>query len=460
MATTRGRTLIRGGVVLTLDPAVGDFDTADVLIEGDKIAAVEPSITADAHVIDASRMIVMPGFIDTHHHHYHEVLRNSQPDGTLDEYMRDVMFAAAPQFRPEDAYIGNLSAALRAIDSGTTTVTDTSGVSNSPEHSDALITGLKDAGVRAVYAYSRGSGPEAKFPADLPRIRSEHFSSDDQLVTLALDAFVDADQWRFAREQGLRTYVHAGNGFGPGWAVDDAIKLGEAGLMGPNLVFIHFTRATEAQIRRVKDTGGSLSIAAPVELAMGHGMPPIQQALDAGLRPSLSTDVETSMTADMFTQMRSILTIQRALITERAVAGEEDLPARLTAREVVELATVEGARASALGSEIGTLTPGKQADIILLRADLTNTLPLNDAFGAVVTGMDTRNVDTVIIGGTVRKAGGQLVGVDLGHLWDQAAASRDYLYAKLGWSRSVIGRARARTLLEDAAVAHGTSNLP
>jgi cytosine/adenosine deaminase-related metal-dependent hydrolase len=172
-------------------------------------------------------------------------------------------------------------------------------------------------------------------------------------------------------------------------------------------------------------------------------MPPIQQALDAGLRPSLSTDVETSMTADMFSQMRSILTIQRSLITERAVAGDHDLPTRLTAREVIELATVEGARANALDSRIGTLTPGKQADIVLLRADLTNTLPLNNAYGAVVTGMDTRNVDTVIIGGTVRKRFGELVGVDLDHLWDQAAASRDYLYGKLGWSRSVVGSAGA-----------------
>ena len=217
------------------------------------------------------------------------------------------------------------------------------------------------------------------------------------------------------------------------------MKLGDAGLMGPNLVFIHFTRATEEQMRRVKDTGGAISIASPVELAMGHGMPPIQQALDAGLRPSLSTDVETSMTADMFTQMRSILTIQRGLITERAVAGEDGLPPRLTAREVVELATVEGARASGLDSKVGTLTPGKQADIVLLRADLTNRLPLNNAYGAVVTGMDTRNVDTVIIGGTVRKSGGQLLGVDLGHLWDEAAASRDYLIGKLGWTHSAVG---------------------
>ena len=439
METAVDRTLIRGGVVLSLDPDVGDFEQADVLIEGNKIVAVQPDITAGARVIDASRMIVLPGFIDTHHHHYHEVLRNAQPDANLGEYMRDIMFRAAPLFRPGDAYIGNYSAALRAIDSGTTTVTDTSGVSNSPEHSDALIEGLKNSGVRAVYAYSRGSGPDAEFPQDLPRIRAEHFSSEDQLMTLGFDASVEADQWRFAREQGLRTYVHAGNGFGPGWETADVMKLGDAGLMGPNLVFIHFTRATEEQMRRVKDTGGAISIASPVELAMGHGMPPIQQALDAGLRPSLSTDVETSMTADMFTQMRSILTIQRGLITERAVAGEDGLPPRLTAREVVELATVEGARASGLDSKVGTLTPGKQADIVLLRADLTNTLPLNNAYGAVVTGMDTRNVDTVIIGGTVRKSGGQLLGVDLGHLWDEAAASRDYLIGKLGWTHSAVG---------------------
>ena len=216
------------------------------------------------------------------------------------------------------------------------------------------------------------------------------------------------------------------------------MKLGDEGLMGPDNVYIHFTNATNAQMRRVKETGGSLSIACPIEMAMRHGMPPIQQALDAGVRPSLSSDVETTMAADMFTQMRAAFTLQRALLNERSIKGEKELPPLLTARDLIEFATVQGARADGLEGKIGTLTPGKEADIVMLRTDLPNTLPFNNAYGAIVTGMDTSNVDTVFIAGKVVKRAGKLLGIDLDGVRRQAAASRDYLIDKLGWPRSVI----------------------
>ena len=164
------RTLIKGGVVLSFDRNIGDFENADVLIEGSKIAAVRPNISADAAVIDASNTIVLPGFIDSHHHFYQSALRNVLPNGVLADYFRDISGAATSEYRVEDAYVGNLIGALRSIDAGITTVTDLSQVSNTPEHSDALIKGLKDSGIRAVYAYSRGSGPGAKYPGDAERI--------------------------------------------------------------------------------------------------------------------------------------------------------------------------------------------------------------------------------------------------------------------------------------------------
>jgi cytosine/adenosine deaminase-related metal-dependent hydrolase len=191
-------------------------------------------------------------------------------------------------------------------------------------------------------------------------------------------------------------------------------------------------------MRRVKETGGWLSIACPIEMTMRHGMPPIQQALDLGIRPSLSSDVETTMAADMFTQMRSVFILQRALINDRSIKGEKDLPPLLTARDLVELATLQGARVDGLERKVGSLTPGKEADIVLLRTDLPNTLPFNSAYGAIVTAMDTSNVDTVMIAGKVRKRAGKLVGVDLAGIGRQAAASRDYLVDKLGWPRSVL----------------------
>jgi 5-methylthioadenosine/S-adenosylhomocysteine deaminase len=432
-----GRTLLKGGVVLSFDRNVGDFDKADVLIEGTKIAAVRPNIAADARVIDASNMIVLPGFIDTHHHFYQSALRNVLGNGLLADYFRDISGAATNHYRAEDAYIGNLIGALRAVDAGITTVTDLSQVSNTPEHSDALIKGLKDSGIRALYAYSRGTGPGAKYPADVERLQKQYFSSNDQLVTLAFGSAINKDQWLLARKFGLRIFTHAA-GNNPGQGQIEVMALGDEGLMGPDNVYIHFTNATDAQVRRIKDTGGSLSIACPIEMAMRHGMPPIQQALDAGLRPSLSSDVETTMAADMFTQMRSAFILQRALLNDRSLKGEKDLPPLLQARDVIEFATLQGARTNALEAKVGALTPGKEADIVMLRTDLPNTLPFNNAYGAIVTAMDTSNVDTVFIAGKAVKRAGKLLGVDLNRVRRQAAASRDYLIGKLGWPRSVI----------------------
>ena len=431
------RTLIKGGVVLSLDRDVGDFETADVLIEGGRIAAVRPNISADAAVIDAANTIVLPGFIDTHHHFYQSQLRNVLPNGVLADYFRDISGAATSQYRAEDAYIGNLIGALRSIDAGITTITDLSQVSNTPEHSDALIKGLEESGIRAIYAYSRGSGPGAKYPGDAERILARHFASADQLVTMALGTAIDKEQWLLARRLGLRIFTHVVGG-APGVGPDELMKLGDEGLMAGDNVYIHFTNATDAQMRRVKETGGWLSIACPIEMTMRHGMPPIQQALDLGIRPSLSSDVETTMAADMFTQMRSVFILQRALINDRSIKGEKDLPPLLTARDVVELATLQGARVNGLERKVGSLTPGKEADIVMLRTDLPNTLPFNSAYGAIVTAMDTSNVDTVMIAGRILKRAGKLVGVDLAGIGRQAAASRDYLVDKLGWPRSVL----------------------
>jgi 5-methylthioadenosine/S-adenosylhomocysteine deaminase len=431
------RTLIKGGVVLSFDRGIGDFDKADVLIEGSRIAAVRPDISAQATVIDATDMIVLPGFIDTHHHCYQSALRNVLGNGLLSDYFRDISGAATNHYRPEDAYIGNLIGALRALDAGITTITDLSQVSNTPEHSDALIKGLKDSGIRAVYAYSRGSGAAAKYPGDVERIQKQHFASSDQLVTLALGTAVNKEQWLLARRHGLRIFTHVVGG-NPGVGPDEVMKLGDDGLMGADNVYIHFTNASDAQMRRIKDTGGSLSIACPIEMAMRHGMPPIQQALDAGIRPSLSSDVETTMAADMFSQMRSVFTLQRALLNERSIKGEKNLPPLLQSRDVIEFATLQGARTDGLEAKVGTLTPGKEADVVLLRTDLFNTLPFNNAYGAVVTAMDTSNVDTVFVAGKAVKRAGKLVGVDLASVRRQAAASRDYLVGRLGWPRSVI----------------------
>jgi 5-methylthioadenosine/S-adenosylhomocysteine deaminase len=433
-----GKMLIRGGTVLSMDPALGDLPSGDVLIEGEKILAVGPDLSnGEVEVIDAESMIVMPGFVDSHRHIWEGLLRNIGTDVPLEgrtSYISFVLHKLAPAFRPEDAYVGNLVSALGAIDAGITTLLDWSHIQDSPAHTDAVIQALNDSGLRAVFAYGFpwwGKWEERQ-PSWFVRAATEHFASKDQKLTLALAApgpeFTDfeitRDHWKLARETDARITTHVGVGsYGQDRKVQE---FGEAGLLGADTTYIHCTTLNDTEIQMIVDTGGTVSLASPVEMMMGHGMPPIQKFLDRGLHPSLSVDVETNVPADMFNQMRSVLGLQRAIAT-----AEGKSP--VSTREVLAYATVEGARANGLESKVGTLTPGKQADIIMLRTDRMNVTPLNDPATAVVAGMDTGNVDTVLIGGRVMKRHGRLLHVDWPALRNKAAESRDFVIDKSGF---------------------------
>lgn len=440
------RYLIKGGAVLSMDPSVGDFAQGDVLIEGKRIVAVGAHLHAPgAAVINAAGMIVMPGFIDTHHHQYQTALRSFLPDGLLfndglphgqKNYLDYIHFKITPVFRPQDAFIAELAASLSQLDAGVTTVIDTSQVGHTPEHSDAVIQGLQEAGRRAVFVYSPGAGPGNLFPNDLQRLRTRYFSSTDQLLTLAMggEVFDSAFRtyWAIGRQNGLPIVTHLVGSIGQETIVE---QLQAEGLLGPDLEFIHASKISEASWQAIAAAGASVSIAAPIEMSMRHGMPPLQAALDHGVQPSLSADVECTMTADFFTQMRHAFTLQRALINERAISGETNLPELLTSRDVIRFATVEGARVARLASKVGTLTPGKEADVLLLRADALNVAPLNNVPGAVVTLMDRSNVDTVIVAGRIRKWRGALVDVNWPQLRAALEASRDYLLQAAGVQR-------------------------
>jgi 5-methylthioadenosine/S-adenosylhomocysteine deaminase len=441
-ASGAGRVLLKGGCVLSFDPRLGDFDKADVLIEGRKIAAVGRDLggAGGASVIDAAGTIVLPGFVDTHHHLYQALLRNIQGNGLLADYFRDIANgpkSATPFYRPQDVYIGGLSGALRSLDSGVTTIADVSQVNNSPAHSDELIRGFRESNARIIFAYTNGAGPERQWPQDIERLQKRYFSSSDQLVTPAISTRVVREEFAAARKYGLRIWTHVVAAL-PGVSPYELEKFNAEGLMRADNVYIHFTGATPALMKLVADTGGAISAAVPIEMTMRHGMPVVQMALDNGVMPSLSSDVETSMSADMFTMMRSCFILQRVMLHERSLQGEKDLPKLLTAREVIQMATLQGAKDCGLESKIGSLTPGKEADIVMLRADTANTFPLNNAYGAIVTGMDTSNVDTVLVAGKIVKRHGRLVGVDLKRVRQEATASRDYVVAQMGWPRSVI----------------------
>jgi 5-methylthioadenosine/S-adenosylhomocysteine deaminase len=438
-----GRTLIRGATILSMDPGIGDLASGDVLIEGDRIVEVAPSLdVSDADVIDADGMIVMPGFVDSHRHIWEGLLRNIGTDVPLEgrsSYISHVLHKLAPAYKPEDAYVGNLLSALGALDAGITTLLDWSHIQGSPAHTDAVIQALRDSGMRAVFGYGFpwwGKWEERQ-PSWFVRAATEHFQSKDQKLTLALaapgpeftDFEVSRDHWKLAREAGARITTHVGVG---SYGMDGKVQeMGEAGLLGPDTTYIHCTTLNETEIQMIVDSGGTVSLASPVEMMMGHGMPPIQKFLDRGLSPSLSVDVETNVPNDMFNQMRSVLGLQRAIATAQGKAP-------MSPKDVLACATIEGARANGLDATTGSLTPGKQADVVILRTDRMNVTPLNDPATAVVAGMDTSNVDTVLVAGHVMKRKGELLHVDWEAAKRLAAESRDRVIERSGFKRPSI----------------------
>lgn len=437
------RVLLKGGQVITMDPQLGDIPGGDVLIEGDRIAQVGRDLSADAEVIDASRGIVIPGFVDTHRHTWETAIRNCAPDATLDDYFVEVLDTFAPLYRPEDVYASNLAGALECINAGITTLLDWSHINNSPEHPDAAVQGLKESGIRAVYAYGSANTSLADYwfnssivmpRDDVSRVRDAYFSSDEGLMTMALatrgPGFCQDDvvraEWGMARELGIPITTHFGMGKLAGkWNMIKQLE--RLGLLGDDTTYIHCCYFSDEEWRLVAESRGKVSIAPQVEMQMGHGWPPIVKARSYGLRPSLSIDVVTTVPGDMFTEMRCAFSAERWRSNNAVWESEEPLPPdALTARDVLTMATIDGAHVAGLEGRTGSLTPGKQADVVLIGATGVGIAPVLDPVGAVVLSADTSNVDTVIVAGKILKRGGRLL-ADWDAVRARLQASTDHL---------------------------------
>jgi 5-methylthioadenosine/S-adenosylhomocysteine deaminase len=428
------RILLKGGIVLSLDRQIGDFAQADVLIEDGKIREVRPHIAADAVIIDAGNRILLPGFVDTHSHSYQGLLRNCLPNGLVDpDYNRDVQNNLTLHYSPDDVYAGVLMSALGFIEMGTTTIIDLSQISHTPEHSDACIRALQEAGIRAVYGYARGAGPAMRWPADLGRLQRTYFSSTDQLLTLALGASLDANVVRAARETGVPAIMHYRVNAEPGLA------LWRAGVLREGDLFIHCTHLNDAAWQMIKEIGGRISMSPPLEMAMAHGMPAVQDALDRRLRPSLSSDHGTTVGQDMFSLMRTTFNLQRLRVLQRQRANEANLPPLITCRDVLDFATLQGARCANLNHNIGSLTPGKEADILMLRTDRFDVWPINNAASVVANMMNPSHVEAVFIAGKVKKWRGSLVGVDSTRVLRLAQEARAAVMRRGNFALDLVG---------------------
>ncbi|TDE01027.1 amidohydrolase family protein [Jiangella asiatica] len=393
--------LLRGGTAIDTDPV--RVRAADVLVEDGRIAAVAPGlpVPAGAEVVDASGMLVLPGFVDAHRHTWQAGIRAAGPDVTLAGYLDLVLGTLAPRYRPDDVYAGTLAGALECLDAGITTVVDWSHIQHTPDHTAAAIDALHAAGIRAVFGYCVSEPDVATARAALARTGG--------LVTMAMAPFgpdfvgeeAALREWRLARELDLAVTVHLG--VGDATSGDRGLDFLERhGLLRPRTNYVHGNGYGDAALGRIADSGGTVSVSPVVEAGMGFGAPITARALAAGIPTGLGADTVVSGPGDMFSLLRSAYALGRLDPT----AGHG-----LTTTDLLRAATVDGARAAGLAG-VGSLRPGDHADLVLLRTDGLGVAPAHDPVGAIVLSMDTRAVDTVVVAGRIVKRDGRLVGVD------------------------------------------------
>jgi cytosine/adenosine deaminase-related metal-dependent hydrolase len=422
------RILIRDATIVSVDDRIGELRRGSILIEDDRIVDVAADIAAPegADIIDGAGMVAMPGFVNAHIHTWQTALRGVAADWTLTQYLHAMHEGLAGHFRPDDVRIANTFGALNQIASGTTTIADWCHNNPTPDHTDAAIDGLQRSGIRAVFLHGSPK-PDAKpgkrhfseipMPAgEVRRVRRERLSSDDALVTMGLALLgpqlsvwdvCEAD-FRLARELDLVASTHVS---GKLMTEDGFERLRSAGLLGPRINVVHGNSLGDERLAMLVSMGVSFSLTPEVELQMGHGEPLTLRLRKLGGRISLGSDVESAMSGDMFTVTRFALQVARHRDNLEALTKQDSGPDHITvtAREALRWSTIEGARMLGLDDRIGSLTPGKQADIVLLDARKLNMFPVIDPVAAIVLQAGIVNVDTVLIAGNMRMRGGHLV---------------------------------------------------
>ena len=442
------RTLIQNATVITMDKA-GVMPAADILITDSRITQIAPHIEAhDAEKIDATGCIVIPGLINAHMHTWQTALRGVAANWTLPEYFKKMHAGLATAFDPEDLHIATLVGALNQLNNGTTTLADWCHNNRTPAHNDAAVAGLLESGIRAAFFHGTpkpdpkpGETPFWEVPhprAEVERLMKAHQCAELLSVHAAVlgphysTLEVALHDFRMARELGVIASLHQGGG--PARTPDGWQVLEREGLLGPHVNIVHGHALDDEQLRRFCELGMSFSAAAESEMSQGHGHPLTGRLRKLGRAPSLGVDLESVMSGDMITQARIALGIQRSLdnVAHREAAGGIPATTTIPAIEALAWVTVEGARMLGKLDRIGTLAAGKQADLVLIRADELNMQPLHDPIAAVVFQASLANIDSVMVAGRWKKRGGRLLGVNLPPLIDGLKASGRKIVAALG----------------------------
>jgi cytosine/adenosine deaminase-related metal-dependent hydrolase len=429
MAPTPVRTLIRGATVITMD-AQGDLPCGDVLVTGDRITAIAPSLHADdAQLVDATGCILIPGLVNAHMHTWQTALRGLAANWTLLEYFQKMHAGLATVFEPQDLYIATLVGALNQLNCGTTTLVDWCHNNPTPQHNDAAIAGLLESGIRAAFFHGTpkpdprpGERPFWEVPhprAEVKRLLKTHQGHPLLNVHAAVlgphysTLEVALHDFRMAKELGLIASLHQGGG--PARTPDGWEQLEAEGLLGPHINIVHGHALSDAQLKRFCELGMSFSAAAENEMTQGHGHPITGRLRALGRAPSLGADLESVISGDMLTQARVALGMQRSLdnVAYREAHGSIPPTSTVTTREALSWVTIEGARMLGQEHRIGSLAAGKQADLVLIRADDLNMQPVHDAVSSVVMQASLVNIDSVMVAGRWKKRHGRLLDVNL-----------------------------------------------
>jgi 5-methylthioadenosine/S-adenosylhomocysteine deaminase len=439
-----GRSLFKGGAVVTLDPKVPNLPIGDVLVDGDRIAAVGAHLQVDdAQVIDAADSIVMPGLIDAHHHMWLGVMRRMMPDvDDLFAYIDVVAETLGAHYRPRDMFLSTRLTAVASLDAGITTIIDACHNSRSPEHTDAALDALDGAGIRALHMVGAAMDKKAStahLPQDLERLAS-NWNNGGDLVRVGLFGQLNLDWWKVARGLDMRVLTEF---------IGDLVRIGpefaEKGLLGSHNIFNHCTRVPQGTWNLFADAGINVTVNPRSDALFGFDDESFayQQAIDHGLTPALGIDLDTAFGSDLFGEMHALFGQQRSAMRYRRFRGEANVPAPISVEAVLEAATVNGARAAGLDGSIGTLTPGKQADIIMVRTNGVAVFPVTNAIGTIVQAVERSDIDTVMVAGAIRKRAGKLVGVDVAKLTADVTASRDFLLEASGYRPDLFGPSTA-----------------
>src|SRR4051812_17368885 len=435
--------VLRGGTVLTMNDAHDVLADADVLVVGDRIAEVGADLEEPegAEEIDASDGIVMPGMIDTHRHMWQTALRGYGADWTLAQYFVFFYLEWGKVFRPQDIYAGNLLSAIESLEAGVTTTVDWSHGLQTVDHADAAVDALQAAPGRFVLAYGNlQQGPwEWSTSKDFRSFVERRFGSRDDMLGLQMafdvtgdPAFPERAAFEVARELGVAVTTHAGV-----WGAtnDDGIRLmHEHGYMTPENIYVHACTLTEDSYHRIAATGGSVSVSTESEQSAGQGYPPTWTLRKHGIPVSLSMDTSVWWSGDLFSAMRTTLGADRSREHLEAHAkGNTITNHHLRAEQVVDWATRGGAKALHKDDKLGSLEPGKKADVVLIKNDDSPVMfPILHPYGHVAFQAQRADVHTVLVNGRVVKHEHRLVGIDLAAARRAVEETVDYAMRELG----------------------------